>query len=317
MDLNAAIFSVCTRCPRWTWKWLFDFLVQLKYRKCMDEILNEQSDRAQEDPDLAKALSYLQKTRKLTYLPGEYEKKYKKIKIEVYRDKDGFPFVQFEGKRLYFPKHFSKSWVAYAYRTLMCEQDSESPHCYFSNAFGAPAGGEILLDVGAAEGIISLKYVEQVKRIIIFECSKDWIPALKKTFYPYREKVSIVSKYVSDNSGNDCVRLDDYIVNDTDLDGFNDTYIVKMDIEDAESVALDGSMKLLESRKSKFLVCTYHRPEDAKKFKKLFQSMGYRTQFSMNYMLLGWSVLPNVFGKPSFRKGVIQACPLKEDCNCD
>jgi len=300
MNIKKSIFFIYTRCPQW----LRDNLFQLQYHKHLKNVLNYWSDRRPEDPELAKALAYLKSKKHWTWFQGEYAEKYDGLEVKVDRSEEGFPFVQFDGKKLYFPKHFSKSWVRELYRSLMCEQDTDSPHRYFSGKFTSPWGGvEILLDVGAAEAIISLKYVEQVKRIIIFECDEEWIEALYKTFSPYQEKVSIVQKYVSNSNKDNCIRLDDYIANSPVLDGFNEKFLVKMDIEGAESVALEGSSKLLESRQSRFVVCTYHRPDDAQKFEKLFQSIGYKTQFSKGYMLWGRSDL----GKPSFRKAVIQA----------
>lgn len=116
-------------------------------------------------------------------------------------------------------------------------------------------------------------------------------------------KVTIVQKYVSDVDVDDQIRLDSYIRNCREIDGFNERFIVKMDIEGAEAKALRGCEELLCCKRSRFVVCTYHKPGDAEEFNHLFKGMGYQTKFSKNYMLFGGEG----YGKPSFRKGVIRA----------
>ena len=58
--------------------------------------------------------------------------------------------------RLYFPKEMTKSQIRAAYRTLLTEQDIESPHRYFDDNFKLN-GNDIFFDVGAAEGMIALE----------------------------------------------------------------------------------------------------------------------------------------------------------------
>lgn len=302
MSIKEELFFFYQKCP----KKVRDFLFQLRYHRYRQEVLSEWRSKKPEDVDLAKAVAYLHMEDRWTWLPGIYEKKYDTVHIKVDRSDDGFPFVLVGEKRLYFPKHFSKSWTEECYVSLLREQDTDSPHGYFSDMFPPPYGNdEILLDIGAAEGLISLKYIDQVKRAIIFECDENWIKALQKTFLPYKEKVTIVQGYVSGNSGGNCIQLDDYIANCISVNGFNDKYIIKMDIEGSEADAISGSMKLLQSKNSRFAVCTYHKPAYAEKFDQLFKNMGYNTCFTPNYMLFGGGI----FGKPSFRKGVIQAWP--------
>ena len=76
------------------------------------------------------------------------------------------------------------------------EQDHRSPHRYFDHI--EEFKDKVLLDVGAAEGILSLMAIEQVKHVYLFECSEDWIDALNKTFEPWKDKVTIIKKFVSD-----------------------------------------------------------------------------------------------------------------------
>ena len=302
------IISLYKKCPLW----LQDIGLNVAY--CMHlephhgyvkEVLDYWEDKDPEDPELAKALNYLQATKNWNFLPGEYEKKYRRLNVDVRKDTDGFPFVIADGKKLYFPKTFGVSWAVGYYRFLIREQDPESPHCYFADEFPPPLPGSnaVLLDIGAAEAFLSLQYIDRIKHAFIFECNDEWIEALHKTFEPYQDKVTIVQKFVSNSNDNNCIRLDDFIRNSHEINGFNERFLVKMDVEGAESKALKGCMELIRNKHSRFAVCTYHKPNDAKEFDSLFTRMGYNTKFSKNYALYGGGE----FGTPSFRKGIIRA----------
>lgn len=309
MVFKEKLIDIYQKCPLWLQD-IFFKTARLAHIEPQHEfvrmVLDDWKGRQPEDPELAEALVYLKTTKCWTAFPGKYTEKYRALKINADKSEDGFPFVLVDRKKLYFPKRFGKAWSAGYFRALISEQDPDSPHRYFSDSFPPPGihnHGDILLDIGAAEAIVSLQYIDQVKHVFIFECEEEWIEVLNKTFYLYKDKVTIVQKYVSDINGNNQIRLDDYIRNCRQIDGFNERFIVKMDIEGAEAKALRGCEELLRCKRSRFVVCTYHKPDDAQEFDHLFKEAGYQTEFSKNYMLYGGEG----YGEPSFRKGVVRA----------
>lgn len=100
-------------------------------------------------------------------IPYPYIDEYKKIEVVVKTDeKYGLPYVYHKDKRLFFPRNVDAHKMIKAYRTLLAEQDEHSPHCYFSD-FNRLQKNDILVDVGAAEGLISLDYVDKVSKIYL------------------------------------------------------------------------------------------------------------------------------------------------------
>lgn len=82
-----------------------------------------------------------------------------------------------------------------AYRGLLIEQDKRSAHRYVDSY--EELKGKTLLDIGAAEAIFTLDTIEYMDHAYLFECDESWIEALEVTFAPYKEKITIVRKYVS------------------------------------------------------------------------------------------------------------------------
>lgn len=86
--------------------------------------------------------------------------------VEVWIDSScDMPYVFHEGKRLYFPRGCAKAFVKRFYLSLVEEQDKRSPHRYFSED-DSFIDDCVFLDVGAAEGIISLSIIERLKKLL-------------------------------------------------------------------------------------------------------------------------------------------------------
>jgi hypothetical protein len=101
--------------------------------------------------------------------------------------------------------------------------------------------GDIVADIGAAEGIFALSVVEKEKEIYLFECEEKWIEVLKKTFEPWQEIVRIVNKYIMDDSADKSITLDDFFLN-------KEINFVKADIEGYETLLLKGAKKALSNQ---------------------------------------------------------------------
>lgn len=208
----------------------------------------------------------------------------------------GGVFFEIKGRKLYIRSGRSKgNGPAIMIRDLMMEQDTRSPHRYFSDRLHVREG-DIFIDCGAAEGLITLGVIDKVKHAYLFESEKDWNNALVKTFHNENKKTAIINKYVSDCESTDNETLEKYIRRYPP----GQRIVIKMDIEGMEGVVLKDILAKCSDRDDLcFAVCTYHKPGDAEEFEHLFKSYGYKTEFSKGYM---------VFGHPrEFRKGIIRA----------
>ncbi|MDD4820399.1 MAG: hypothetical protein PHD21_06160 [Flavobacteriales bacterium] len=212
----------------------------------------------------------------------------------------GLPYIIHQGKKLFFPMTMPKRKILSSYKALVAEQDIHSPHRYTTDTFQVKEGS-ILIDVGAAEGIFALENVEKCSHIILFEYVDKWIDALNATFAPWKNKISIIEKYVSNTYGTDQIQLDNIISWSK-----NTPIFVKMDIEGAEEKALLGASEFLESSDDiRLSVCCYHRHNDQKILTEILERNGYNTCPSKGLMLVGCD-----FGNakpPYLRKGIIYA----------
>ena len=224
--------------------------------------------------------------------------------VRVYWDKSkSLHYVLHYAKSLYFPKEMSIAKIRQLYNTLCLEQDIRSPHAYF--AFPVPYQlTDVVADIGAAEGIWALDIVEKVKTVYLFECEDSWIEALQATFEPWKDKVFIVNKYVSDFTNENHTTLDDYFYPKNVF-----PTIIKADIEGAEVAAMKGASKLLTHHIQHALLCTYHSVSDFSILSELMQTHHFEVGASKGYMI-------TIYAEPDYscndiaaiiRKGLIHA----------
>jgi len=108
--------------------------------------------------------------------------------------------------------------------------------------------GKVLLDVGAAEAIFALNAIDLVEKAYLFECEKEWIDALELTFAPWKYKVEIVHKYVSDRNNGNHITIDNFLEEKSKKNLF-----IKMDIEGYEQAALKGATKTFDDKAINFI----------------------------------------------------------------
>jgi hypothetical protein len=217
----------------------------------------------------------------LTPYPYPYWLKYKRLPVDCFWDDQlEMYYVLHLGKRLYYPQNFNnlKNDLFYNYRSLLAEQDVNSPHRYVKDL--NRLSGKTLLDIGAAEGILSLEVIETVEHVYLFECEENWIKALNATFAPWKDKITLISKYVSDKNDESNITIDYF------LEGKNkNNLFLKMDIEGYEQMALKGASNTLKDVKDlDFSICTYHRKNDTVEIEKIFKTHLFETEFTDGFL---------------------------------
>ncbi len=246
------------------------------------------------------------KLRKLSVFPYDFPKEYDYKSIIVTRDKDGYPYVYHNGKKLYLKKEWDSKKCQEYYNSIMVEQDYRSPHKYITNSNRMPDKEDIIADIGAAEGVFSLEVIEIVKKVYLFEADDSWLIPLNKTFEKWNNKVELVKKYVSEKDEEDSMTLDSF---------FRDksvTYI-KADIEGAERQMLKGATYTMKEKIKKALICTYHRHDDENIIDKIMLTHGFINEFNKGYMTFFYD--KETFHFPYVRRGVLFAYKpqLEED----
>ena len=247
--------------------------------------------------EIESVLNYL-RTNPLSVFPYEFQNQYVAENIEVFDDHDKrLRYVLLDGKRLYFKRRWGKRKIRNLYNLLLKEQDILSPHRYLTGQFRFE-DGEVLVDVGVAEGNFALSVVEKASKLILFEADKEWIEPLNATFEPWKDKVLIVNKFVSDVTHSTKIRLDDFM-------SFEETgTFLKIDIEGGESLLLKGCKRILAEQKPlKIAICTYHKQEDEKEFLSLLNQNGFKTTHSDGFMLYYFD---KKMTAPYFRRGLIR-----------
>jgi hypothetical protein len=256
-----------------------------------------QNSEADVEADVLEVINYFQHNP-FSVFPYDFTKQYIADNIEVFTDKkDNMLYILHENKRMYFPKGWEEEEVQNYYNRLLIEQDVHSPHRYESNAVHVD-NGDIVADIGAAEGIFALSHIEKAAKIYLFECDGGWIEALEKTFELWKEKIVIVNKFVSDHTKGDYTTLDDY------LNG-KEINFIKADIEGDETRLLQGAKKTFaNAKKLQMVLCVYHKEKDAEELQKQLAAQNFKTEFSKRYMLF---IYDAELREPYLRRGIIRA----------
>ena len=213
-----------------------------------------------------------------------FVKKYLHRKVKVYLDTtNGLHYVYHDAHKLYFKRNLTKNEIIELYNNLCIEQDKKSPHSYHSFNINYQSE-DIAVDAGAAEGIWGLDIIEKVKALFLFECEDTWIEALNATFAPWKEKVHIVKKYVSNKSDEENIRLDDYFSEE----GIFPT-ILKADIEGYEIALTEGSSNLLSNHLQHVILCTYHNETDYQDLYAILEQYDFKITDSNGYLIFIFS----------------------------
>lgn len=205
-------------------------------------------------------------------------------------------YIWHDDKKLYFPREMKTRRIKGYYRMLCLEQNPKSPHCYTMNDFTVNEG-DICFDVGAAEGLFALSVVEKASKIFIFEPDTNWIEPLKATFAPWKNKIEIINKFVSDEDNGQNIKLDTFLnsVN-------NSTIFIKIDAEGMDEKVIKGSTNLINQNKTKISVAAYHTSDAVKQLTTFLVNNKFKVA-TTGYMFLFNEPEPNHF----LRRGLIRA----------
>lgn len=241
-------------------------------------------------------IEWIVRNKRIEVFPYEWVKEYDDFGTEVFTDKElKMKYVLHNGKRLYFPKGYSAKFIQRYYRSLVVEQDKRSAHHYFSDDEQC-IEGSVFVDVGAAEGIISLNVVDKAEKIVMFECNDAWLEALNATFAPWKEKIQIIRKFAGNCDNENMISLDKYFEDESHLQNI----VLKLDVEGAEKEVLSGAKTLLEKNVIAAYICTYHNDNDYDLLVKLIEKFPFEIQESGGYMYYGEQA------ETGFRKGLIR-----------
>ncbi len=257
--------------------------------------------------EYADEIKYLRKKGDLYIYPYPYTEKYFSLKdtFIVHKEKRN-QYVLHNGKKLYYPYSFSSDEVLENYTQLVIEQDELSPHQYFSENVNFEKG--IFIDVGSAEGIISLDIIEKADEVYLLERSKEWISALQDTFKEYMDKIHIIPYYAGAFDSDITITLDTLLSKYHNKDIF-----VKIDVEGMELEVLRGCINTFKKNNCKFSCASYHTNTMEKKLCDFFERSGFCTETGNGYMLFtfGYMTMKNgMYEKiehPYFRKGIVRA----------
>jgi FkbM family methyltransferase len=185
---------------------------------------------------------------------------------------------------LYWPANFSIDGI---YQVTAETFDQDDWH-FYQKKHTVIEDGEILLDIGTAEGLFPLAVVDKCEKIILVEPNKYFFAALQKTFRKHTHKVTIIHAAVGNKDGSITLQgesLSGQISEDVSAgdminihkidsilsDGQKITYL-KADIEGFEQEMLKGAANTIKRNKPKIAITTYHPQNDAEEIIRLIKS---------------------------------------------
>lgn len=210
----------------------------------------------------------------------------------------GMFYVWHNGFRMYLARRFDTEEKAlHYYQSILMEQDPLSPHRYLDDTFSV-SDGDIVVDVGTAEGNFALEVLGKASKIYLIEAEDEWIEALRHTFADYQNKVVIIQGYAAGNTGGNMISLDDVIKENVNF--------IKMDVEGWEAKALIGAGHLMEtSANLKCAVCAYHNNEDEELIYAIAAKYDFEAEATKGYMYYPVGE-EQLYYAPVLRRGIVR-----------
>jgi hypothetical protein len=261
---------------------------------------HETSPDYESDEERKAVINYV-RNNGVQIFPYPFTKKYQQNSIEVYDDEEcGMKYVLLNEKRLYFKRKWSTKRIQKSFHDLTLEQDDMSPHRYLSANFNVDEK-DVLADFGAAEGNFTLSVIDHIKKAYLFEYDPEWIEALRMTFKPWKDKVEIVPKFVSDKND------DKHCSGDVFFKG-KPLSFMKIDVDGGERSLLKGFEHTIETANPmKIALCTYHQHDDECEFSNLLKGKNYNVVPSGGYMIFHYD---KKLKAPYIRRALIRATKI-------
>lgn len=200
-----------------------------------------------------------------------------------------FHKINIEGNIFFVPtKLFRPGELEYIWAEIFT-RFQDNPHCYECPGLQIQAG-DFVLDAGACEGFFTLFALQKdASHIFAFEPEPKLANSLKETFKT-NSKVSVIESALYSNSEKSVLssgleygctaKIDpngEHKILTTSIDDFVAKYsidrldFIKMDIEDTEVQALQGSINTLLKLRPKLSIAVYHSYENAIQIKQFIQ----------------------------------------------
>lgn len=253
------------------------FLAQVKEEYVKYLILNDEETRG--DSRYKECLEYIKKYGVRTFCHDGIDYNIYNKQSVHYDDEKQLFWVYYRNKKLYMKRSINtEEAVLEVINMLAAEQEEASPHRYINENFEI-LENDVVFDIGCAEGNFALSVIDAVKKIYMFEADEEWIEALNCTFEPYKEKIMIIPKYVSDRDTEESITVDSFCR----ANGIEKIDFVKMDVEGAEPDVLRGAREMIKKGSiAKIAACTYHNAEDETKIRELLKA--YDCQVTQGFM---------------------------------
>lgn len=254
--------------------------------------------KTSEDTEIQKVINRIDQKR-LEIFNYDFIENYDDFNIEVeFDEKTEMFYVMHQGHPMYFSKAYKNACeVKWYYKSVVIEQDENSPHRYLSDDFCVEAG-DVVIDAGVAEGNFALDVIDKVSKIYLIESDSGWVEALKVTFADYMDKVVIINKMLSDYDGEETLCLDSVALEAIDF--------IKMDIEGCEAEALTRMEQLVKrSPNLKVAACCYHYEYDEKMILDILRGYGMDASVKDGYM---WYPVGDFqkYYNPKLRHGIVR-----------
>ena len=250
-----------------------------------------------ENPQVQEIIEYIDRKHQIRLLNYNFMDEYENMLVEVCFDEICQMFyVPYKDRKMFFPKSWDAEKVEKYYRSVVAEQDQRSPHCYAYNGYEVNEG-DVVVDVGAAEGIFTLDIIDTADKVYLIEADMEWVEALQQTFINDKEKVRIIYGFA------DCVVEGDRLTLDSLFENEEINYI-KMDIEGYEKPALLGAGIIFDNCKNlKCAICSYHCKEDEGWIHNYLKKYGFVTDVSDGFICPDWTV--EAYLEAELRRGIV------------
>ena len=172
--------------------------------------------------------------------------------------------------KLYWPAQYN---LEYLYQVCAEAFDVDDWHNYESEVTQVK-DDDIIIDIGAAEGLFSLSKVKKCKKIYIVEPNEVFFNTLNETFSKYKpEKVELFNVAIGNKESS--VKINENSISSTIseskdgdkritsldnlLNGKDKITFLKADVEGYEMELLKGATKIIKNNKPKMSITCYHK----------------------------------------------------------